>query len=656
MSRYFSRSSRSSLAAFAALLSCGTAMADQEAPNPDVAGFGRRGQEEIVVTATRSPQRLDHIGNAVTLLDQKAIDASQAISLSELLVQTPGVTFSRNGGTGTSTSVRIRGAESDHTVVLIDGVKLNDPSSTGGGFNFANLMVGDIARVEILRGPQSTLWGGQAIGGVVGIVTRQPTKPFEASLDVEGGSQGTGYVRGGVGGTSNQVGDLRVTWRAAGGYFRTTGVSAYSGGTELDGYRNTGANGELRIEANPNLSVDLRAVYSSGRNEFDGTRADSLDYGKTKELVAYAGLNFNLIDGRWKNRVAYAYTDTDRDNFNPARTAVPRTFDAAGRNKRAEYQGTFAFTEQLRAVFGAETERSDFRTASPSVAVPDPVPGKNHVKIDSVYGQLQAEPLAGLTLTGGVRHDSHDRFGGHTVGQAAAAWSLNNGDTVLRASWGQGFKAPTLYQMFSEYGNRNLAPETANGWDVGVEQKLLDRAVTVSAAYFGRKAKDQIDFISCPLPGQPLCADGRFGFYENIARSKAHGVELVGVARIGEALTLKANYTWTKTENRSVGNANFGKDLTRRPVHAANAEATYLWPSALSTTVAVRYAAGAYDDAANTFRLDAYTLVDFRVSYPVSETIELYGRVENLFDEQYQTVRYYGTLGRGVFGGVRARF
>jgi len=631
------------------------AFADADAPDPDVAGKGVMGVEDIVVSATRTPQKLDRIGSSITILDATAIQSSQAVVVSDLLSQTPGVSYSRTGGVGGQTSLRIRGAETDQTIVVIDGVKLNDPSSTGGGYNFANLMTGDIQRIEVLRGAQSTLWGSQAIGGVVNIITAEPTKPFQASVDAEGGSRGTGYGRIGVGGA-----DGRITWRLAGDMYTTDGVSTYAGGTEPDGYQHWGASGRLRYDVSDAVSVDLRGVYSRGHNQFDGfpppnfSLADTLDYGITREFVGYAGLNFNVLDGRFKNRVAFNYTDTKRDNFNPVQAVTPRTFDSAGKNKRWEYQGSFDLADGWNAVIGAEHEKSSFRTASPSSFDPNPTPAIANVGITSGYAQLQGTILPGLTLTGGLRYDSHDTFGDHVLGQAAAAWSLNNGDTILRASFGQGFKAPTLYQLFSLYGNTRLKPEQADSWDAGIEQHFFDQALVISATGFYRKTTNQIDFVSCPS-ANPLCTVGSFGVYDNVARTRAVGVELAAAANLGD-LGLQANYTYTDTENIAPGNSNYGKQLPRRPKNEANLSADYAWPHDVSTGVALHYVGNTFDNAANSFVLHNYTLVDLHASWKINEMFELYGRIENMFDKTYQTTRNYGSPGRGAFGGIRVRY
>nr|WP_295110153.1 TonB-dependent receptor [uncultured Caulobacter sp.] len=640
--------------ALATILVAGSAMAeDQKAPEADVAGnTGANGVAELVVTATRTATPIEKIGASVTVLTQGAIEASQAISITELLAQQPGVSFTRNGGPGTTTSLNIRGAETQHTVVLIDGVKLNDPSSTQGGFNSGNLLAGDISRIEVLRGAQSTLWGSQAIGGVVNIVTADPTAPFQTSVDVEGGARQTGYLRAGIGGASD-----KVVWRLAGGYYSTDGFSAWKTGKETDGYLNKGLSGRLRYRFSENVSAEVRSVYSKGKNDFDAFNGDSPEYARTEELVVYSGLNFALLDGRWNNRLGYAYTDTDRENINPARPAAPLTFDAAGKNRRIEYQGVFAVSDTVTATFGAEHEKSRMRTRSPSATAANPPFRTGRVGVDSVYGQLQAEVVQGLTLTAGVRYEDHDTYGSHTLGQASAAWALNQGDTVLRASFGQGFRAPGLYELYSEYGNLTLAPEEFDSWDAGVEQRFFGGKARASATWFQREADNEIRFFSCTGAPDPLCSVGgqaRFGYYNNVQKTKAQGVELIGEVKPVDGLTVTANYTYTDAESNS--GATKGKQLTRRPKNMGNLSVGYRWPVGLTTTVAARYVGKTFNNDTNTQVVKGYTLVDFRAAYAINDTYEVFGRVENAFDKDYQTILNYGTPGRGAFVGLRARF
>lgn len=625
-----------------------------EAPDPNVGGAADAAAiDAVTVTATRAPQELDKVGASVTVLTQPAIEASQAVAVVDLLARTPGVYFNRNGGPGAATSVNIRGAEGQHTVVLIDGVKLNDPSSTQGGFNFGNLLVGDISRIEVLRGAQSTLWGSQAVGGVVNIVTAVPTRAYEVTADLEGGARNTGYARIGVGGASP-----RLVWRLAGGRYTTDGFSAYSKGTETDGYQNNGASGRIEFKAADYLSVEARSVYSDGKTDIDGFNVDSPEYARTREWVAYGGVNLALFDGRLKNRFGYALTETERRNLNPARPAAPLTFDAAGRNRRWEYQGSLAFNDRLTATFGAETERSRMRTRSPSVAAPNPAYGRGRVGVDSVYAQLQAEITGGLTLTGGLRYEDHQTYGDRTLGQAAVAWSLNEGATVLRASFGQGFRAPGLYELYSEYGNLDLAPESFDSWDAGIEQSFFDGKAKVRATGFWREADNEIRYNACTAAStDPLCRINgalRFGYYRNVLATRAKGLELEGSLKLTEGLSLSGNYTYTDAE--TAAGANTGKQLTRRPKHMGSVSATYEWPFGLSYGVTVRHVGVTFNNDTNTQRVAGYTVADFRVSYQLTRQVEVYGRVENLTDAEYETVLNYGTPGRGAFAGLRARF
>ncbi|MDR3506799.1 MAG: TonB-dependent receptor [Caulobacteraceae bacterium] len=630
--------------AFAAALACAA---------PGLAWAADSAPDDIVVVANRAPQPLYKVGNSVTLIDQGAIQSSQAVPLAELLVQTPGVALVRNGGEGQPTSIFIRGADSDQTLVLVDGVQLNDPSQPSGGFDFANLLAGDVSRVEVLRGAHSTLWGSQAIGGVVDVVTAEPPKGLEADGAAEAGSRDTQYYRLGMGGTLD-----RLSFRLAGGYYATAGISAFDrafGGRETDGYTDTAFSGRLRYDLTPDVQIDLRGYYTRSRVAYDGydtpnyAFGDDGEYSKTTQYILYGGVNFGLFGGRLKNRLALQYSDTDRALYDPNYAPVTQTFYGYGKTTRVEYQGTWAISERYQAVFGAQHERSTLTTDTPAYDVV-PSPQGYRATLDSGYVQVQGEVLRGLTLTAGARHDQHDTFGGHDIFQAAAAWTLNDGNTILRVSFGQGFKAPALYQLFSAYGNRALRPETADSWDAGIEQRLWSGRAKISATYFGRASRDLIGFFDCTTPA-PLCATEPYGYYANIARATAQGVELEASVRPLARLSLTANYTYTDSED-----ARTHKALARRPQDAANLSVSYDWPLRLNTTLALRYAGRSFDDAANLIPLKAYALTDLRASYPLTARLELYGRIENLFDQHYETAYQYGSVGRGVFAGIRARF
>ena len=610
----------------------------------------------IVVTALRAPVAQDRNSSTVTILDEKAIIDAQPVAVSDILLRTPGISLSRNGGYGTATSLRIRGADAGQTVMVIDGMRLADPSSTAGGYAFSNLMMDDIERIEILRGPQSILWGSDAIGGVVNVSTRKPEKPLEGSMAVEAGTHDTVSARAGVGGTGEHL-----DWRIAGSTFTTDGISARANGTEDDGYTRQAASGTATIRFAPDVSLDLRGYWSNARNDFDGTAGDSYAYGTTDEWSAYAGLNFALLDGKLVNRVAVLQSETDRQNFDSARRIRQITFDAHGRVRRFEYQGTYRVADMLDLVFGAEREEQRMTTASPSNTLTPYTLVPTKANTNSVYGQVRLTPMTGLTLNAGGRYDDQSRFGGNTVFSAGAAYTPDRGATVLRASYDEGYKAPSLYQLFSIYGAADLKPEKAKGWEVGTEHRFGE-IFHAAATWFQRDTDNLIDFANCPTRGAlpPQCfipgtTTSRFGYYANVKRSRARGLELTGSAH-WNVLFVEGNYSWVKAEDRSDNAVFYGRQLARVPRHLANVEGGFELASGLRASVAARYSGRSFNSAGTTEVLDDYWLVDLRAQWRLAEALTLQARVENVADKEYQTTSGYNSLGRTVYLGLRSRF
>jgi vitamin B12 transporter len=618
-------------------------------------GGGTGAADRIVVTALRTPVAASRVSSTVTVLDEPAIAALQPVAVTDALLRTPGISLSRNGGYGTTTSLRVRGADAGQSVMVIDGMRLSDPSSTAGGYGFSNLLLDDIDRIEILRGPQSILWGSDAIGGVVNVRTRRPAEPLEGSVAVEAGTHDTVSARAGVGGTSEAI-----DWRLAASRFTTDGISARSNGTEADGYTRSAASGTVTVRVAPGVSLDLRGYWSKSNNDFDGTSGDTLAYGLTKEWSGYAGLNFALLDGKLVNRVAFLQGETDRANYDPARKIRQISFDAHGRVRRYEYQGTYTASDAVQAVFGAEREEQRMTTASPGNNTAPYVLTPTSVDTNSVYGELRVTPVTGLTINGGARYSDQSRFGSNTVLSAGAVYTPNEGATVLRASYSEGYKAPSLYQMFSIYGVADLSPEKAKGWEVAAEQNFGE-TLHLAATWFQRDTDNLIDFAYCPTSGaQPaICyipgtTTTRFGYYANVKAAKARGLELSASGKLG-VLFANGNYSWIEAEDRTPG-ATYGRQLQRVPRHLANAEAGIELPQGLRASVAARYSGESFNAATGTAKLDDYWLLDLRAQWQVADGLIVQGRVENLTDKNYETVTGYGTLGRTVTFGIRSRF
>jgi len=626
--------------AIAAIATAAPAWA-QETPASDddqnviIPGIIRK--DDIVVTAAGVPQSAEDIGQAVTVIDRQTIEQRQTVALSDLLATTPGVTVSRNGGLGTLTAVRIRGAEGEQTLTLIDGVRVNDPSSPGGAFDFANLLAGSIDHVEVLRGPNSVPWGSQAIGGVVNVTTMQPADGLQARGNVEYGSFNSVFANGGVSGKS---GIVAASLNA--GYLKTDGISAASSGTEPDGYRQFGATGRVQIALAGNISLDLRGYYAHSKVDIDGFAfvppylpIDDAEYAKTQELYGYAGLNADFLNGRFKNRVAFTIADINRDNFDPSFSTTTPSFLARGRSERYQYQGDFQVIDQVRIVAGAEHETSRFNDGSLFKSR----------GVTSFYGEAILSPVDRLTITGGLRYDDDSAFGGHTTWGANAAYTLPT-ETTIRASYAEGFKAPTLYQLFGPFGlgNSGLRPETARSYDIGIEQKLIGNTVSASATWFHRDTTNQIDYDP-----------GTFS-YGNIDRARAEGVEIALNLRPSSTLTLSAAYSFIEAKNRARTDVNFGNDLARRPHQSVSASIDWKTPIGLGVGATVLTVGDSFDDAANLNRLDGYTVVGLRADFPIGDKFSIYGRVDNLFDEKYTVVRGYNTPGRAAYGGIRLKF
>jgi vitamin B12 transporter len=628
--------------------------------------------DEIVIVATRTPTPITHIGNSVTVIDAAAIKESQATAVADLLAQTPGVSFARNGGVGELTSVFIRGADSDETVVLIDGVQLTDPWSTAGGYFFDNLVSAGIGKIEILRGAQSTLYGSQAMGGVINIISAEPSGPFGGGFTAEAGSHDTGYVSGHLGGK-----DDTLLWQVTANGYGSSGIPAFDpvyGGTRPDASQIDGGTARIRYDFTPEVQLDARAYYSQNRVDTDGfdtptgSFGDDNEYSKKTQFVGYTGLTIATPDRGFVNRFAFQYTNSEQREYDPGprypaafyANADLETFYGIGHNAREEYQGTWNIDSAWHAVFGLQHEGSTISTDTPAFDF-SPSPVENDVTTNSGYVQLQGEIAQGLTLTAGERYDRHSLFGGHSTGQLAAAWVIPDSQTILRASFGQGFKAPSLYQLYSAngIGNTALLPETATSWDAGVEQHALNGQIVLAATYFHRDSHDLIDFFECPgfMVGSPQCVAAVFGgYYANIDQATAHGFELQAAYRPDDALSINANYTITDTENQSPGSPSFGNELPRRPHSEGNASVSYRWPSNWTGTIAERYVGRDFDDVANTIPLGGYVLTDLRLSWQISERLEAYGRIDNATGKRYEMAYQYGTPGREEFIGVRASF
>jgi vitamin B12 transporter len=620
--------------------------------------------DTVVVTATRTAQPLARTGESVSVLDSSTLRTLQTVSVTDALALTPGVVVNQSGGLGQPTTVSIRGAETGQTLVLIDGVRINDPSGTDGGAILGDLLANNIDRIEVLRGPQSTLYGSDAIGGVIDIFSKRGgDTPFALNASAEGGSFDTYHLNAAANGTADIV-----DYGVAANYIHSNSISAAdkrNGNPETDGYGNLGLTENVRVHLTDNVSLDVRSYYTDARADFDDNSsftppypvADSAAYNTDRFAMGYAGVNVDLFGGMFHNRFAVMHTDSNREFFDSAFDIIHKNDTDKGRATRFEYQGIVDLAPETQITFGAETERttfvSDFFDSIPAYESF----AKGSRTISGYYAQGQSTFFDALTLTGGVRYDDDSQFGHHTSVKVSGAYDFHEG-TVLHANYGDGFKAPSLYQLFSAYGNKALRPETARGWEAGVDQALLDGRLRGTLTYFERRTNDLIDFASCfvatppPQCSLPVIAVAG-GFYDNIGRARTDGIEAELAANITDTLTASFNYT-----NLDARDLDAHDTLPREPRNRASAIVTWTPLQRWSLGGSVSYTGheiDQYDTSTappTAYENGGHTLVGLFSEYKFDQW-SVYARIDNLFDQHYEPLLGYGAPGRAVYAGIR---
>lgn len=576
-------------------------------------------------------------GKSITVFDRQNMDSVQGADLTRLLERAPGVTLSRNGGPGNFTAVRVRGAEGEQLLVVIDGVRVADPASPGGGFDFGNLLMGNLAKVELLRSANSTIWGSQALGGVLAVTTGSDDT---LTASAEYGAHDSKY---GTIGTRFSAGSATFNLQAA--HFATDGISTAATGTEPDGFRQTELAAHATLDLAPGLSAFASGRYADGRLEIDGfpapdyTLADTAEYQDTRQRSGAAGLHY--AGGALDVTATASLADTERDSFDPA-LGTDANYTADGTSERVDLRGQWHFARLLALDFGGEREWMRFSTLF------DPV---HRTAISGGYAQLEYNDQK-LHLAAGLRRDDHRDFGGEWSLGADTAYDF--GPVRLHASYGEGFKAPTLFQLLSDYGNAALQPERSRSYDAGI--RALVGPVSLDLTAFRRDTRGQIGFVPCFGDTTGLSAARPFGTYDNIGQARTQGIEVEGQANLGAGFTLGGAYTLLDSEDRSAGSATFSNALARRPRHAGMVTIDWQPRYSIRLGADLRAVSRSYDDAANLAPLDGYATLTLRAEWDADEHFTLFGRIENLWDERYQTAAGYGTPGRGAYVGARARF
>ncbi len=634
--------------------------------------------DPLVVTANRSGDATpaDLVAASVTVIDDQAMQDRQVRVVSDVLRDVPGVAVSRTGGVGSFTQVRLRGTEGNHTLVLVDGIKASDPFFDE--FDFGTIIADEASRIEVLRGQQSALYGSDAIGGVISYSTLTGAEAPGIRVRAEGGSMGTygGGVR-----FAGVNGDLDYTVNASG--LHTDGYAVAPGGHRDLGSDSAGVSAKLIWSPLANLHVTAVGRFSHTDADTDDSGEDSSKptFGLTLDSPgvhyvndAFYGLvkaELSSMEERLTNAVSAQVADTRRSGFDVANAFAPAagqliTKQSGDHGTRfiESYEGAFRFGDEhlkQRVTLAVDAEQN---TSQTTVSPFGAFLGEEHLDNTGLVGAYDATLDNQGSFSASVRHDWNNRFDDDTTYRVQAGWKFDEG-TRVHAAAGSGIKDPSFSELFDFVagrfiGNPNLKPERSDGWEAGVDQTFADGRVHAGATYFDSRLTDEITTSFATGVAQPV----------NLAGTDTQkGVELFADAALEGGWRIDAAYTYLDApQTRSVILAGmfvtFDGQAVRRARDIASANLT--WAPAdqpFSGTLTVRYN-GKQNDLAFTdpsftpvlTSLKAFTLVNLNASWKLTKTTELYGRVENLFDQGYQEVFSFEGAGRAAYGGVRVRF
>ncbi|MCS5586971.1 MAG: TonB-dependent receptor [Porticoccaceae bacterium] len=599
--------------------------------------------QEILVSASLIPIAASRSANAITVIDAEQIKNRAALSVSDLLRDVPGLAVSRSGVLGSLTEIRARGAEANHLLVLIDGVEANDPSQ-GDQLNWDTLATDEIERIEVIRGPQSSMRGSDAIAGVVNIVTTSASQPFTANLYSEAGSWSTTKNGFSVGHKSEKfnirLGASHLESEGA-NIILGTGIVAdkVGSGNDRDGYRNTGINlkGGFKISEQWSLSFSTR--HTDGMTEFDDSFKEYDDlYSLFNSSSSRFQADYKSPDGSWSHKISVAESDFENDNFYHGAS------DGSTESKKRNYQyigSSFWEVAEQRISLALERESEEYKQFGGWASGNDAnklVDRNTH----SVALEYRLDPMDSVTLAVSARHDSNDYFDSADTHRFEAIYQYS--DSVRwRGAWGTAVKNPTFTELYGIYSgfqnNPNLSPEQSQSWELGFDASLLSDRLQMGATFFNAELEDEIgsdcdaNWICTPVNIEGL--------------SNREGVELTSSLSVDESLLFTAAYTYTDSTQADV-------DEVRRARHIGSINAAWQVQANTKLNLNIQHN-GSQSDVGNK-TLDAYTLVNLNANYEASDQLDVYLSLSNLFDKQYQEVAGYQTLGFGANLGLRYQF
>jgi vitamin B12 transporter len=604
--------------------------------------------ENVVVTAARIATPIDQVASSITVIDAADIDARQQRSLPDVLRDVPGLNLVQAGGEGGQASIFMRGSNSNHTKVLVDGMEDSDPSKPNGAYDFGKFDSADIARIEVLRGPQSGLYGSDAIGGVVNIITKSGNGPLTVSATAEGGSFDTFNQSATVSGSQDAF------------HYRASLAHLHTGATPVtpldllppgqkrndDVFDNVTASTKLGYDLTDKLDLGFAGRYSNSLSKVTGDAFDPATFASFPSPVqtridtqSYnARATAHLVLGAVDQTIGFGYSSTVTSDIDPDNGSIP----SSGDRIKLDWQGQIAVAEGQTLVLGAETIRDAVH-----------VPLSAGITTNAGYGELQSsfpDLIDGVDVHNSIsiRYDDNSRFGSRTTWHVAPVLAITATDTRLHASYGTGFKAPSLVQLFEDFpaffffANPNLKPETSEGYDIGLDQTLF--GVTGGVTWFHNDIRNLI--ATDPVT---------FSTNINIGRARTQGLETYLAWQPLDTLKLRADYTYTEALD-----VIRHQELVRRPKTKISVSARWQAMEPLSLEASLLYV-GSWIDGSRDFSISQlnahpYLTADIAASYALTDNFALTGRISNLFDKSYQNPVGFLQPERAFYAGIKANF
>jgi len=583
----------------------------------------------VVVTATKTEVPLNEVTSSVTVITEQEIQEKKAKTVSEVLRDVPGLDVAQTGGPGGATSVFLRGGNSDYTLVLIDGVRVNSP--TTGAFDFADLTVDNIERIEIVRGPQSTLYGSDAIGGVINIITKRGAGTPAVTVSAEAGSYQSFRESAGVTGATPLL-DYSLSVAR----FDTNGFSSadrHNGNSEKDGYGNTTVSSRLGMNLEDSGRLDLTARYTGAKVDLDNCcpPVDDPNFVQDNHFGLISASYSRPLTAWWNQELVVAYNTDNLETRDPDPADSFNNYKTKTEERHLDWRHHFSISEADLLTLGYEYDgqRANNKGSFDKTISDGAVYVQSQHQVSDLFSQLV-----------GVRADYNSRYGDVITYKAEGAYRVPVTGTRFRAAYGTGFHGPTLNLLFYPgFSNPNLKPETSENIEGGFEQPLFSNTVSLRATYFHANYNNLI--VSSAPTYIP----------ENIGRATAQGTELEMNYSPLKSVTLKGNYTYTGTRNEDNG-----QELPRRPRQKASAGLNVKPAPSFNLRFDLLYVGKRFDDIANTQPVGAYTLLNASGSFDLTRNVQVFARAENLFNRKYEEVLGYGTAGRSAYGGLKVTF